>query len=76
MVDRYETDFDIQCIVASVNDGIGLFGEERVNAFKNRIAKYPLELSEQMITENLWLSNRWNNRNELSAPSSTVLLKS
>ncbi|WP_100009846.1 DUF4037 domain-containing protein [Lentibacillus sediminis] len=65
VIDRYETDFNKQCIVASIDDGISLFGDERVKALKNRVATYPLELSKQMITENLWLSNRWNNRHAL-----------
>ncbi|WP_394173374.1 DUF4037 domain-containing protein [Guptibacillus hwajinpoensis] len=65
VVDRYETDYDKQCIIASINDGVSLFGEEKINDLKNRIATYPLELSKRMISENLWLSNRWNNRKAL-----------
>ncbi|MCC2250460.1 DUF4037 domain-containing protein [Virgibacillus sp. AGTR] len=65
VIDRCETDFNKQCILASIDDGISLFGEEIVNGLKNRIAKYPLGLTKQMITENLWLSNRWSNRNAL-----------
>ncbi|MFA1822739.1 DUF4037 domain-containing protein [Virgibacillus oceani] len=65
VLDEYETDFDKQCIVASIDNGITLFREEKVNALKNRVANYPTELSKQMITENLWLSNRWNNRHAL-----------
>ncbi|MDP4549581.1 DUF4037 domain-containing protein [Alkalihalobacillus macyae] len=65
VVEKYETDFDKQCIIASINDGVSLFGEEKINDLKNRIATYPLELSKRMISEKLWLSNRWNNRKGL-----------
>lgn len=65
VVDSYETDFDKQCIAASIYDGVILYGEEKVNELKNKVKKYPLELSNRMISENLWLSNRWNNRKAL-----------
>ena len=65
VVDKYATDYDKQCIVASIHDGICLFGKEKTTALKNKVATYPLELSKHMISENLWLSNRWNNRQAL-----------
>jgi len=65
VVDKYETDYEKQCIVASVQDGVSLHGEEIIRKLKDRIAEYPLELSKQMIEENLLLSNRWNNREAL-----------
>ncbi|MGM7723685.1 DUF4037 domain-containing protein [Metabacillus sp. Hm71] len=65
VVDRYETNYDKQCVVASIDDGVILFGEEQIKELKKKIAVYPLALSKQMISENLWLENRWNNREAL-----------
>ncbi|KEK26179.1 DUF4037 domain-containing protein [Bacillus gaemokensis] len=65
VVDKYETDYDKQCIVASIHDGVSLYGEDKIRKLKDRVTEYPLELSKQMIAENLLLSNRWNNREAL-----------
>ncbi|MGE6206347.1 DUF4037 domain-containing protein [Guptibacillus hwajinpoensis] len=65
VVENYETDYDKQCILASIHSGVGLFGKEKINELKYRVATYPLQLSKHMISENLWLSNRWNNREAL-----------
>lgn len=65
VVDKYETDYNKQCIVASIQDGVSLYGEEKVNMLKNKVAEYPVELSKHMVSENLWLGNRWNNREAL-----------
>ncbi|KKI92874.1 cytoplasmic protein [Bacillus sp. SA1-12] len=65
VVDRFETNYDKQCVVASIHDGVILYGEEQIKELKKRISDYPLALSKQMISENLWLGNRWNNRNAL-----------
>ncbi|KGX87114.1 DUF4037 domain-containing protein [Pontibacillus marinus] len=65
VIDKYETDYDKQCIVASIYDGVSLYGEETVHELKSKVAEYPLELSKQMISKNLWLGNRWNNREAL-----------
>ncbi|WP_281975378.1 DUF4037 domain-containing protein [Halobacillus litoralis] len=65
VVDKKETDYDKQCILASIHDGVCLFGEEIITELKNKVATYPLELSIHMISENLWLGNRWNNREAL-----------
>ncbi|KOP70299.1 cytoplasmic protein [Lysinibacillus sp. FJAT-14745] len=65
VVEKYETDYDKQCIVASIYDGVSLYGNEKIRELKNRVVEYPLELSKHMISENLWLGNRWNNRKAL-----------
>ncbi|MGE8207308.1 DUF4037 domain-containing protein [Heyndrickxia sp. NPDC080065] len=65
VVDKYETDYDKQCIVSSIYDGVGLYGKEKIIELKNRVREYPLELSKHMISENLWFGNRWNNRKAL-----------
>lgn len=65
VVENYETDYDKQCILASIQSGVGLFGKEKIHELKNRVATYPLQLSKNMISENLWMSNRWNNREAL-----------
>ena len=36
-----------------------------MNELKDRVAVYPEELAKRMISENLWLSNRWHNREAL-----------
>ncbi len=65
VVEKYETDYEKQCIVASIHDGVSLYGEDKIRGLKDRVADYPLELSRQMIVENLLLSNRWHNREAL-----------
>ncbi|KFN01937.1 DUF4037 domain-containing protein [Bacillus clarus] len=65
VIHKYETDYEKQCIVSSIQDGVCLYGEKKVSDLKNRVAEYPEELAKRMITENLWLSNRWNNREAL-----------
>ncbi|WP_459501333.1 DUF4037 domain-containing protein [Bacillus sp. C1] len=65
VVDKYETDYEKQCIVSSVHDGVSLYGEMKINQLKDRVTEYPEELAKRMVTENLWLSNRWHNREAL-----------
>ncbi|MCU5459602.1 DUF4037 domain-containing protein [Bacillus cereus] len=65
VVDQYDISYEKQCIVSSVHDGVSLYGEEKVNELKDRVVSYPEELAAQMISENLWLSNRWHNREAL-----------
>ncbi|GGE64095.1 DUF4037 domain-containing protein [Priestia taiwanensis] len=65
VVKQFETDYDKQCIVASVHDGLSLYGEETIIGLKKEIATYPLQLSKQMISDNLRFGNRWNNREAL-----------
>lgn len=40
-------------------------GEEKVHELKDRVVSYPEDLAKRMISENLWLSNRWHNREAL-----------
>jgi hypothetical protein len=61
----FDTDLDKQCLVASVHDGIPLSGEKVIEKFKEKVRKYPKELSEAMIRDNIHLGNRWNNREAL-----------
>ena len=65
MVDRYDISYEKQCIVSSVHDGVSLYGEEKVNQLKDKVVAYPEDLAKRMISENLWLSNRWHNREAL-----------
>ncbi|WJE51704.1 DUF4037 domain-containing protein [Bacillus cereus] len=65
VVDKCEIDYEKQCIVASIHDGVSLYGEDKIRGLKDRVADYPLELSKKMIVENLLLSNRWHNREAL-----------
>jgi len=61
----YDTDLDKQCLVAAVYDGISLYGNELLNELKKKVEVYPKELSVGMIKDNIYLGNRWNNREAL-----------
>ncbi|WIY62846.1 DUF4037 domain-containing protein [Bacillus arachidis] len=74
VVDKYEIDYEKQCIVSSIHDGVSLYGEMKVNQLKDRVAEYPEELAKRMIMENLWLSNRWHNREALLARKDWLML--
>ncbi|MED1091663.1 DUF4037 domain-containing protein [Bacillus paramycoides] len=67
VVEQYDINYEKQCIVSSVHDGVSLYGEVKVkvNELKGRVSAYPDELAKRMISENLWLSNRWHNRKAL-----------
>ncbi|MDA1777086.1 MULTISPECIES: DUF4037 domain-containing protein [unclassified Bacillus cereus group] len=65
VVVQYDISYEKQCIVSSVHDGVSLYGEEKVNELKDRVVAYPEDLAKRMISENLWLSNRWHNREAL-----------
>ncbi|TLS35857.1 DUF4037 domain-containing protein [Pseudalkalibacillus caeni] len=62
VVDHHQTDYDLQCIAASVFYGKCLHGESVINQLKSKVMIYPQKLSENMILEHLELSGRWNNR--------------
>ena len=36
-----------------------------MNQLKDKVVAYPEDLAKRMISENLWLSNRWHNREAL-----------
>ncbi|GAA0458321.1 DUF4037 domain-containing protein [Alkalibacillus silvisoli] len=61
----YDTDLDKQCIVAAVYNGVALSGDSVINIMKEKVSKYPYELSVAMVKENIYLGNRWNNREAL-----------
>lgn len=65
MIISYDTDLDKQCIVAAVYNGIPLSGDIVINRMKEKVRHYPNELSVAMIKENIFLGNRWNNREAL-----------
>ncbi|MED1383317.1 cytoplasmic protein [Bacillus mycoides] len=65
VIEQYDTNYEKQCIVSSVHDGVSLYGEVKVHALKDRVEAYPEELAKRMISEKLWLSNRWHNREAL-----------
>ncbi|MCU5704234.1 DUF4037 domain-containing protein [Bacillus wiedmannii] len=65
VVDQYDISYEKQCIVSSVHDGVSLYGEEKVHELQDRVVAYPEDLAKRMISENLWLSNRWHNREAL-----------
>ncbi|MEI4769872.1 DUF4037 domain-containing protein [Psychrobacillus sp. FJAT-51614] len=62
---EFDTDLDKQCLVATVYDGIPLYGEEILSKLKKKVEVYPKELSVGMIRDNIYLGNRWNNREAL-----------
>jgi hypothetical protein len=61
----YDTDLDKQCIVAAVYNGVTLSGELVIKSMKETVSEYPYELSVAMVKENIFLGNRWNNREAL-----------
>ncbi|XXM74599.1 DUF4037 domain-containing protein [Lysinibacillus sphaericus] len=65
VVIRSETDYDKQCIAASVYYGQSLFGQEKITQLKNILNTYPEKLTKEMILENLEFGNRWHNRKAL-----------
>ncbi|QWG63161.1 DUF4037 domain-containing protein [Bacillus mycoides] len=65
VIEQYDINYEKQCIVSSVHDGVSLYGEVKVHALKDRVEAFPEELAKRMISENLWLSNRWHNREAL-----------
>ncbi|MDZ5607816.1 DUF4037 domain-containing protein [Bacillus pseudomycoides] len=65
---------DEHCITSSVADGVSLYGKMKVNELKDRVAIYPEKLTNRMISENLWLSNRWHNREALLKRNDWLML--
>ncbi|WP_047984383.1 DUF4037 domain-containing protein [Ornithinibacillus californiensis] len=61
----FNTDLDKQCIVATLHNGVSLSGDLIIKGMKEKVNKYPNELSVAMIKENIHLGNRWNNREAL-----------
>ena len=62
---RFDINIDKQCLVASIHDGIALNGEGIIRRFKEKVNIYPRELSIAMINNNIYLGNRWSNREAL-----------
>ena len=61
----FDTDLDKQCLISTVYDGIPLYGEEIISNLKKKVKVYPKDLSVGMINDNIYLGNRWNNREAL-----------
>nr|WP_302328451.1 DUF4037 domain-containing protein [Salirhabdus salicampi] len=74
VVERYDTDYGKQCIVTAVKTGIGLFGENKIKAMREKVDSYPVQLYEKMIIANLDFGNQWNNRNGLLQRKDWVML--
>ncbi|SDM66809.1 DUF4037 domain-containing protein [Sediminibacillus halophilus] len=71
---NYDTDFDKQCLAATVYDGVSLAGEDIIDQLKKKVEVYPEELGSAMIRENLDLGNRWSNREALLAREDWLML--
>ncbi|WP_404442731.1 DUF4037 domain-containing protein [Sutcliffiella horikoshii] len=65
VVVKSDVSFDKQCLIASIQKGVGLYGQSVINVFKKNVGKYPSELAGKMILNNLDLGARWNNRHTL-----------
>ncbi|MEC2074458.1 DUF4037 domain-containing protein [Alkalihalophilus marmarensis] len=65
VITSYDTDLDKQCIIAAVYNGVILSDDLVISRMKEKVSKYPYELSVAMVKENLSLGNRWNNREAL-----------
>ena len=60
-----DVSFDKQCLIASIQNGVGLYGHSVIDEFKKSVVKYPSGLATKMISDNLDLGGRWNNRHAL-----------
>ncbi|MGD6830827.1 DUF4037 domain-containing protein [Sutcliffiella halmapala] len=65
VVHHHDTCLDMQCIVASFQDGKPLFGHELLLDLKGKVSVFPEALREKMIMENLDFGSRWGNREAL-----------
>jgi hypothetical protein len=74
VVKMFDTNLEKQCLVASIHDGIPLYGKDVVNNLKKTVEVYPKELSEAMIKENIDLGTRWQNREALLAREDWLML--
>ncbi|CAG9622389.1 DUF4037 domain-containing protein [Sutcliffiella rhizosphaerae] len=71
---HFDMNYDKQCILASIKDGMPLYGEMVINSLKQSISIYPHQLAKRMISENLWLGSRWNNRAALMKRQDRLML--
>lgn len=62
---KFDTDLDKQCLVATIQACVPLEGELIVKNLKGHVQDYPDALREAMIQKNIDLGNRWNNREAL-----------
>lgn len=62
---KSDVNFDKQCLIASIENGVGLYGHSVIDVFKKSVVNYPSELAAKMITDNLDLGAGWNNRRAL-----------
>ncbi|WP_172461149.1 DUF4037 domain-containing protein [Priestia endophytica] len=74
VVKTFDTNLEKQCLVASIHDGIPIYGKDVVNNLKKTVEVYPKELSEAMIKENIDLGTRWQNREALLAREDWLML--
>lgn len=68
--------FDKQCLIASIQNGVGLHGQDTINLYKRKVANYPSGLSTRMISDNLDFGGRWNNRHALLERKDWLMLYS
>lgn len=65
VIESFNTDFEKQCLVAAVQNGVSLFGKTVVESLQEKVDIYPDELQEAMVREYIELGSRWNNREAL-----------
>ncbi|MGP1908351.1 DUF4037 domain-containing protein [Metabacillus sp. JX24] len=68
------TSLDLQCVVASIADGVILSGFNVFSPLKDKAANYPDILQKRMILENLNFGSRWKQRNTLLQRKDWMLL--
>ena len=71
---KFETDLNKQFLVAFIHEGIPLGGEEVIQLLKESVKDYPEDLSIAMIRDNMYLGNRWSNREALLAREDWLML--
>ncbi|WP_211654888.1 DUF4037 domain-containing protein [Planococcus alpniumensis] len=62
---KLEVNPDMQCIAASVQYGIALYGDKTIEQLKKDVEHYPPELQVEVINHYSDFGSRWNNREAL-----------
>lgn len=71
---KFETDYDKQVLLATIQDGVPLEGIKPILKLKQQIEQYPKDLARAMIQENAELGSRWQNREALVARHDWLML--
>ncbi|MFP7477450.1 DUF4037 domain-containing protein [Terribacillus saccharophilus] len=69
VIDEVMLSFDTspvkQCLLAAIHNGISLSDDAVMEMLKDKVRRYPVELGIAMVSENLYMGAKWNNREAL-----------